>query len=224
MAINLQSTARLGAGHIKLLVYGSSGSGKTRLISTLPNPITLSAEGGLLSLAAYELPYVTIDNMVSLREAYTWLIQSDEATPFQTVCLDSISEIAEVVLTSEKKINKDPRKAYGEMADQMADLIRAFRDIKKHVYMSAKLDKTQDETAKMLYGPSMPGQKTGQAIPYFFDEVLALRIEKDSDGVTQRALMTDGDGAWLAKSRSGKLSPWEPPDLGQIIRKIGGTL
>ncbi len=76
---------------------------------------------------------------------------------------------------------------------------------------------------RILYSPSMPGNKTGQQLPYFFDEVLALRVEKDSDGVTQRALMCDADGIWTAKDRSGKLAPWESPDLGMIISKIGGA-
>lgn len=68
----------------------------------------------------------------------------------------------------------------------------------------------------------MPGNKTGQSLPYFFDEVLALRVEKDADGNAQRALMCDSDGLWAAKDRSGKLSNWEAPDLASIINKIGG--
>jgi hypothetical protein len=105
----------------------------------------------------------------------------------------------------------------------MADIIRAFRDLPgRHVYMSAKLEKTQDEMGRVLYSPSMPGNKTGQALPYFFDEVLALRVEKDGDGNTQRALMCDSDGLWLAKDRSGKLDAWEAPDLSAVIAKIGG--
>jgi hypothetical protein len=89
--------------------------------------------------------------------------------------------------------------------------------------MSAKLEKTQDEMGRVLYAPSMPGNKTGQSLPYFFDEVLALRVEKDAEGMTRRALMTDGDGLWLAKDRSGKLEVWEDADLGEIIKKIGGV-
>jgi hypothetical protein len=140
------------------------------------------------------------------------------------VALDSISEIAEVVLNAEKKATKDPRQAYGAMQEQMADLIRSFRDLPgKNVYMSAKLEKSQDEMGRMLYAPSMPGNKTGQQLPYFFDEVLALRVEKDADGNSQRALMCDSDGLWTAKDRSGKLGQWEAPDLGAIIRKIGGA-
>jgi phage nucleotide-binding protein len=223
MAINVKTTGSLSANGVKVLVYGQAGAGKTSLIKTLPSPIVLSAEGGLLSIQDADLPFIEITSMTELQEAYTWLTSSDEAKAYKSVALDSISEIAEVCLNTEKKATKDPRQAYGAMQEQMADIIRAFRDLPgRHVYMSAKLEKTQDEMGRVLYAPSMPGNKTGQALPYFFDEVLALRVEKDGDGNTQRALMCDSDGLWLAKDRSGKLDAWEAPDLSAVIAKIGG--
>lgn len=224
MAISVKTTGSLAASGTKMLVYGQAGAGKTSLIKTLPSPIVLSAEGGLLSIQDADLPYIEISDMETLKEAYSWLASSSEAKPYKSIALDSISEIAEVVLGAEKKATKDPRQAYGAMQEQMAEIIRAFRDLPgRHIYMSAKLEKTQDEMGRVLYAPSMPGNKTGQALPYFFDEVLALRVEKDADGATQRALMCDGDGLWLAKDRSGKLDAWEAPDLGAIIAKISGS-
>ena len=223
MAINVKTTGSLAANGVKVLVYGQAGAGKTSLIKTLPSPIVLSAEGGLLSIQDADLPFIEIASMTDLQEAYKWLTESDDAKAYKSVALDSISEIAEVVLNAEKKATKDPRQAYGAMQEQMADIIRAFRDLPgRHVYMSAKLEKTQDEMGRVLYAPSMPGNKTGQALPYFFDEVLALRVEKDGEGNTQRALMCDSDGLWLAKDRSGKLDMWEAPDLGAIIAKMQG--
>lgn len=223
MAINLRSTKGLHANGVKLLVYGNAGTGKTSLIPTLPNPVVLSAEGGLLSIADADISYVEVSSYDTLMEAYKWVTGSDEAKHFESIALDSISEIAEVVLNHEKKIAKDPRQAYGAMQEQMSDIIRAFRDIpNKHVYFTAKCEKATDETGRILYAPSMPGNKTGQQLPYFFDEVLALRVEKDQEGVAQRALMCDSDGIWQAKDRSGKLDTWEAPDLGAIIAKIGG--
>ena len=221
MAIQIKHTGGLSTNGVKLLVYGQAGAGKTSLIKTLPTPIVLSAEAGLLSLQSANLPYIEIMDMESLHEAYEFLTGT-EGEAFESVALDSISEIAEVCLIHEKKIAKDPRQAYGAMQEQMGEIIRLFRDLpNKHVYMSAKLEKATDEMGRILYSPSMPGNKTGQALPYFFDEVLALRIEKDADGATQRALMCDGDGLWNAKDRSGKLEAWEAPDLGEIIKKIG---
>jgi len=222
MAINLQNTNDQRANSIKLLVYGQAGAGKTSLIPTMPAPIILSAEGGLLSIRDSNIPFIEIDGMDTLREAYKWLTGSDEAKAFDSVALDSISEIAEVCLAAEKAKGGDVRKAYGEMQTTMAEVVRSFRDLPRHVLFTAKLDKTQDEMGRMLYSPSMPGQKTGQALPYFFDLVLAQRVEKDSDGNIQRALMCQSDGLWQAKDRSGKLDAWEAPDLGAIIEKIGG--
>jgi len=223
MAISLKKTSSLAANGVKLLVYGQAGSGKTSLIKTLPNPVVLSAEGGLLSISDADIPFIEVKSMDDLREAFAWLTESKEAADFQSVALDSISEVAEVVLHHEMKKNKDGRAAYGEMNTTMQELIRAFRDVPgKHVYMSAKLEKSQDEMGKMLYNPAMPGKSLTQGLPYFFDEVLALRVEKDGEGNTQRALMCDSDGLWLAKDRSGKLDMWEACDLGQVIGKIAG--
>ena len=222
MAINLRSTAGLAADGVKLLVYGQAGAGKTSLIPTLPHPVILSAEAGLLSIAGADVPFIEISTMADLWEAYDWLTQGG-GQEYKSVALDSISEIAEVCLNTEKKTSKDPRQAYGEMQTQMADIIRAFRDLPgRHVLMTAKCEKSTDEAGRILYAPSMPGNKTGQSLPYFFDEVLALRVEKDAEGLSQRALMCDSDGIWQAKDRSGKLDGWEAPDLGAIISKIGG--
>jgi len=223
MAIQLMTTKGYASDSVKILVHGQSGVGKTTLIGTLPNPVVISAEGGLLALADLEIPYLNVTSMTELNEAYEWLLNSKEADQFQSVAIDSISEIAEVVLNTEKKLTKDPRQAYGALQEQMTDLIRAFRDLpSKHVYMSAKTEKATDENGRILYSPSMPGNKLGQMLPYFFDEVLALRVERDADGATHRGLMCDSDGLWTAKDRSGKLSTWEDAELGAIIRKITG--
>lgn len=208
---------------VRIVVYGQSGAGKTCLIPTMPNPLVISAEGGLLSIASADVPYIEVNSYDSLMEAYKFVAQSSEAQQFQSIAIDSISEIAELVLAHEKRTNKDGRAAYGEMAVQVTEIIRAFRDLAgKHVYFSAKAEKSQDETGRMLYAPSMPGAKMGQALPYLVDEVFALRTEKAPDGTLARALQCQPDGAWQAKDRSGCLAMWEAPDLGAIIRKISG--
>jgi phage nucleotide-binding protein len=224
MAINIKRTSNVQDDGARIVVYGPSGAGKTRLIPTLPNPLVISAESGLLSIKDSDIPYIEVTDYQSLSEAYRFCAESAEAAPFASIAIDSISEIAEVVLAHEKRISKDPRQAYGEMQVQVLEIMRAFRDLRgKHIYFSAKCEKQQDEQGRILYSPSMPGQKLAQQIPYLVDEVFALRVEKDADGNTQRALMCDSDGLWSAKDRSGKLDQWEAPDLGAIIAKIEGT-
>lgn len=222
MAIKIQSTKDVQNTGIKCLVFGESGAGKTTLMGTLPNPVILSAESGLLSLSGKDVPFIEIKTLDDLREAYQWLTDG-EGKKFESICLDSISEIAEVVLNSAKKSSKDPRQAYGEMNETVTELIRAFRDISgKNVVFSAKVEKATDEKGRILYSPSMPGKTLAQGLGYFFDLVLALRVEKNETGENIRAILTDSDGLWLAKDRSGKLETWEAADLGAIINKIKG--
>lgn len=223
MRINLKSTSSVASDGVKIVVFGMSGYGKTTLIKTLPSPVILSAESGLLSISDADIPFIEIKTMQDLMDAYEWASGSAEASHFESIAIDSISEIAEVVLAAEKRKNKDGRAAYGEMQTVMMEALRAFRDIRgKHVYMSAKAEKQSDETGRIMYSPSMPGNKLSQQIPYLVDECYAIRVERDADDQVFRALMTQPDGLWACKSRSGKLDAWEPPDLGAIITKIVG--
>jgi hypothetical protein len=224
---------------VKVLVYGDSGFGKTVLAATLPTPILLSAEAGALSLRkqnlerlfgvgnphiAYNIPLILISSVEDLREAYEWCTRSREAAQFQSIALDSVSEIAEVVLNNAKRQVKDPRQAYGELIEKMETLVRWFRDIPgKHVYMAAKMEPSKDDlTGVVKYGPSMPGAKLGNKMPYFFDEVFRLGVNKTAQGESYRFLQTQPDMQYQAKDRSGALAPVEYPHLAQVFSKILG--
>ena len=161
MAINVKTTGSLAANGVKVLVYGQAGAGKTSLVKTLPNPIVLSAEGGLLSIQDADLPYIEISDMDTLKEAYTWLTSADEAKAYQSVALDSISEIAEVVLNAEKKATKDPRQAYGAMQEQMADIIRAFRDLPGRHAPEKMIGPVQERILVLLATMPLSGQPPG---------------------------------------------------------------
>jgi phage nucleotide-binding protein len=224
MAIKLTSTRQAaGQNGIKVLVHGPAGAGKTMLCATTEAPtVIISAEAGLLSLRNTDIPVIEVATLQDVQDAYQFITESADAKDFQWVCLDSISEIAEVVLANEKKATKDPRQAYGALQEHMATLIRAFRDLPgRNVYFSCKQERIKDEqTGAIFYGPSLPGQKLGQGIAYFFDEVFALRVEKEADGNPYRALQTSRDFNFEAKDRSGALDPFEPPNLAAIAAKI----
>lgn len=229
-----------GVGGIKCLVYGDSGYGKTMLACTLPSPVLISAEAGLLSLKkanierlhgvgrpdiAYHIPVILIHSVEDLSEAYRWCTQAAEARQFASVGLDSISEIAEVVLNNAKRQVKDPRQAYGELIEKMESLVRAFRDLPgKNVYIAAKMEPMKDELSGVVkFGASMPGAKLGPKLPYFFDEVFRLGVNKDQQGQPYRFLQTQPDLQFVAKDRSGALASMEPPHLGYVFNKILGV-
>lgn len=225
MALKFTTTHDAAKLHgIKMLVYGNAGVGKTTLSATAPSPIILSAEAGLLSLRDKNIPVIQIETVDDLRDAHTWLTTSEDAQQFETICLDSISEIAEVVLANAKAQTKDPRQAYGELIEKMMVTLRAFRDISgKHVYFSAKAEAIKDEvTGVVRHGPSMPGSKLGPQLPYLFDEVFHLTIGQTPEGEKYRYLQTQADMQYDAKDRSGALDAVEYPDLSNVFHKILG--
>ena len=219
------STKQASFRGVKLLIYGRSGAGKTTLAKTAPQPLILSAESGLLSLRDVDIPVIEIKTVDDLANTYTWLTTSPDAAYFKTIFIDSLSEIAEVVLANAKKQVKDPRQAYGELIEKMMMAVRSYRDLPNHhVVMLAKQESHQDEVSKMtLYGPAMPGAKLGNQLPYLFDEVFRLGIGKN--GATEyRFLQTAPDLQYEAKDRSGCMDPMEPSDLTHVINKITGSI
>lgn len=216
----IKNTKDIAAKHIKVMVHGPAGAGKTRLCGTTGGrPLIISAEGGLLSLKGQDLDAWEVTSIDDLREAYTHL-QSGKHK-YDWACIDSISEVAEVILSTAKKGVNDPRKAYMEMQDTVTELVRDFRDLPINVYMSAKQDRVKDDvTGQMFFGPSAPGQKLAASLSYFFDEVFTMHTFKDDNGQIQTALQTQRDTQYEAKDRSGKLEFIEEPNLGKIFNKI----
>jgi hypothetical protein len=223
MAIVIQSTYGQTTRGVKCLVYGPPKVGKTRLIATAPGPFLISAEGGTLSLRTHNIPYVEVRDMPHFAEIYRWVSQSNEARQFATFSIDSLSEIVEKLLEAEKVKTRDPRKAYGEIVTQGLDIVRKFRDIDgPNVLLIAKQEYAKDEgTGFMQYGPSFPGQKLGQAVPYFPDEIFQYCVFQNPQ-TQQRveALRCWANQQNVAGDRSGALDEFEPPNLSQIFAKI----
>ncbi len=225
MVNQLQTTNQLAIVHgVKVLVYGPSGVGKTRLVATTPTPLLISAESGLLSLRGFEIPVWPVTSIDDLTNAYRWISTSTDAQQFQTICIDSITEIGEVCLATAKARFKDPRQAYGDLIERMTLILKSFRDLPgKHVYMSAKMEHYKDDfTGTIRNQPAMPGKVLGPALPYMFDEVFHMGIAKDNEGKDYRYLRTALDFQYEAGDRSGALDQFEPPDLNHIFNKILG--
>lgn len=206
------STKDVHQSGVKMLMFGASGSGKTTMIKTAVNPFIISSESGLLALAGEDIPAVEVTTEAELKEAYEYAVNSD----YDTICLDSISDIAESILATYKEKFTDGRQAYGKLNDIIGKYIRLFRDISgKHVYMSAKESKV-DMNGVSIAQPSMPGQTLTTNLPYYFD--LVLRLESDKKG--NRIVHTKANYSQVCKDRSNKLDDKESPDLQEIINKI----
>ena len=227
--MKFDTTKNYGVNALKMAIYGRSGVGKTTLASTtgdLGKTLVLSAESGLLPLRKFSIPYKAIESLEDLFEVGKFLKTGKH--DFEWVILDSISEIAEVCLALKKDTVKsksgkpDTLRAYGETSELMTRLMKSFRDLPMNVVFIAQQDRNTDEEGRMYFGPSMPGKKLSQAIPYLMDEVFAMKVSKDEQGNVTRFLQTSPDGSYDAKDRSGSLDMYEPANLLAIKQKISG--
>ena len=209
---------------VKILVYGAAGSGKTTLCGTAPGKkLMIDMESGLLSVRdSQDIDVIQVKEAKEIIEICEALKNGELV--YDTVCLDSIPEMSEILLNFEKARHKDPRMAYGNVQETCTNVMRAYRDLHMHVVFVSKMEK-QNVDNVMQYEPKMVGTKLGQSITYFFDEVLALRVieEQDDDGaiVKNRWLQTDVGQGYTAKDRSGKLDGFEQPNLVDVIDKLG---
>lgn len=223
MALKFTTTA-YGGEYVKVLVYGPSGVGKTKLISTAPKPIIISSEKKLISLKDFKIPVILIENFSDLEEAYRFVTTNKKADQFETIAIDSISDIAETILSDYKNdpdTNDHGQAAYGHLADKLGPMIKKFRDIpNKHKYFIAKSKMVEDIYTKMnMFGPSLPGRVLPDNISYEFDYVFAMRVGETESGSKYRYLQTQSDLQWVAKGHD-SLKDVERPNLSVIFKKL----
>ena len=215
--------------HVNLLVYGESGIGKTTLIKTAPDPLVLSSEKKLLALQGVDIPVYIIKNRADLEWILEMLTRSKEADQYQTICIDSLTDLAETLLEAHIKLllensktgSIDRRMAYGNMAADMQTLLRAMLKVPKHFYSIARLKRVEDEaTGVIAYHPSFPGKLLGNSAPYEMDSVFAMREGGTKAKGKYIYLQTQTDRGWIAKPGSDKLVIQEKPDLSYIFDKM----
>lgn len=222
--IQIKNTKDVVSNGIKVLIFGGAGVGKTYIIKTAPNPIIISTEKGLLSLKNFDIPYIEVSSYEDFKDAYEFVISSGEMKHFDTICLDSLTDIAETVLFEEKPKNKNLQKAYGDMQDLIKEKINQFKRIDgKNVYFSCHETSGLDGSGNpTIIKPMLPGRKLGDNLPHLFDEVFRASVAVTKEGQKQYYLQTFTDDYVRSKDRSGKLDPYEEANLTSIFNKIKG--
>jgi len=218
---------------VKSIVFGGPGSGKTPLINTAPRPVLLVTEPGMLSMRSSNIPCFEAFTIPQIDEFFEWLSKSPEAKNFDTLGVDSMSNIAELKLADEIKKQKHGMKAYGEMSQYvMAKANLLYYLPQKHIVLICKQTQTENGKQTMIQDgtivtepimqkrPYFPGKELNTLIPHLYDNVMHL-AEVSIPGVQkpQRALRTKEIPEVFSRDRLGNLNELEPADLSLLFAK-----
>lgn len=219
--MHIQPAHQLAVNYgVKAIVYGPPGQGKTPLMNTAPAPLLCVSEPGMLSMRGSTIPATAAFDAQAIRDFYKWLWSSKEVDKYQTICVDSISQQAEIILEDMLKKHKDGRKAYGEMSREMMGYINGlYFAQRKNVVLIAKQGVfTENEVP--VRKPYFPGQDLNVKIPHLFDEILHLStVNLPGVGAT-KALRCHNSYDIMARDRTGLLAEYEPNDLSYIFNKL----
>jgi hypothetical protein len=206
-----------------MLIYGSSGSGKTLFASTAPNPIIAACEtghgNGLMTLASSGIPYVTPTSYSEIEQFCTGV----GLEAYETIILDGFSYTTDTLVKDEalsipRQRGSSPKRDkgilelddYGVLAELERKLLARLLCLDKHILVTALIDyykPPSEGRPEQLGGPDLPGSMRAGATA-MFDMVMklesrpALRDARDPKSrYFQRTFLCENDGRFLAKSR-----------------------
>lgn len=232
-------------GHGKTTLLGTA-AGDPRLSPML----LIEFEGGTRSIRSKvkkisidqlgkEKPKIDVIHTVEIRTwgdfdlVYDFLLT--DGNPYRSIGLDSLSEMnylnMQTVLidagTQDKNRDLDvpEQRDYLRSASQMRRLVRYFRDLPMHVFMTSGAQQGQDPRTKTsMMMMSLTGKLVFE-IPGLFDVVGYLAMVDQDDGATERWLFTQPTGRFDAKDRTegGKLGEYiVNPTLPKILDLVEG--
>lgn len=223
--MKIKNTKKIDQNKICFCVYGESGAGKTTLVGTLPGKVLmLSAEQGELPLKGKDVDYAPASSWQEITEFVEYTKTDECKKTYDWIVLDSVSEIGErCVEACEQKYKGESNKfaLWDAYKKAMTRLIKYFRDSQDyhslHIYQE---DIREDDLGRRCKAFGLQGSLRSK-VPYFYDIVLYMNVEKDSKtGKVSRKLITVDTKGAVAKDRSGALNSSEDPDVSAILKKV----
>jgi len=185
---------------MKILLYGPSGTGKTELASTFPNPHFVDLDNGMLSLAGKDITYITIGKKPSEdplfkeivdkrywdKDPYTRAAKvieywANNLTNKDTLVIDSwtfMNDYAMAYILGLANQSFPRIQDWGAGQGMLINLLTQINDIKCNVIVVAHSQFVKDETSGFVsWLPDTIG-KLATKISVFFDEVYVTNVER----------------------------------------------
>lgn len=219
---DLESLAKL-----KMLVYGPSGSGKSRLGALFRRPLIGLTEHQAIPTIQEANPDAMIKlirNAQELKE-FRDLIRSPELPErVDAVVLDSLTDAQRIIRQAYTDAQKSGRTTtdmdtWGLIIDATARLAREVRDLQTHVLVIT-LDEEREDGEIVTHRPSVNGKKLPNDLAQYFNLVGYVHKREYERGLRYEVMFAGSD-RYLVKGMSA-LNPVEAPEPQHWIAKRFG--
>lgn len=227
---------------LSTIIYGHSKRGKSWLGDTAPGPrVVLDAEAGsrftpskkkLWNPAqpppeadgSWETAIVPVRQFRDVTTVYQWLNSGKH--PFQSVIIDSISEVQQRAVDDIAGTNAMKLQDWGQLVRVVSDVVRKYRDLVTNaikpldaVVFIAMAKQRQDG----VWAPYIQGS-LATTLPYYVDAVAYLDIYPQEDNTVIRRLFTGTVPGFETGERvGGRLGQYiDNPDISKMLDMVRG--
>ena len=222
------TTKDKGDPHIRVLLYGEMGSGKTTAAATFPHPFIINTDKGLKTLQGRDIPYIDI---VREEKVYQTILQILLALrkdrnalgfPVETIVIDGFTSLGELLLDEIVRENRSianwadssgKDKAlfddYGMLRQRIWSIVTLLQDIPYHVVGTAWTTIEKDEiTGRIIGRPDLVG-KMRESLGGYFDEYyyMVCRQGRTGEPAYVYEAYTKPYQFYQARTRLAKLPP-----------------
>lgn len=230
MALKLTRTSDAAHKRLSVLIFGEPKVGKTTLAKTLPvtddsKLLYVAADPGQLALRERNFIVAQPGNG-DLTEEFFNSVKShirSEGHKYEWIFVDGVDEVADAVLKARLKVQRDGRKAYGEMADYVEAWMKSVRDVDgTSVVFVTHIEQRDAGEGEVEYIPMFPGKQIQSHVNEWFDLIGCMRLVRGDGSSYKRFIQfrRDADWRYVVGDRSGVTELYEEPDLGKLFRKI----
>ncbi len=152
--IHFSTKGKFWPQHLRVLVAGDPGTGKTTFATDFPDPFVINCAGGLASVADQEFAYADVYSEADVATAVEAIKAGSDGplgdyTP-QTLVIDSIDELQRRIMLSrlnEKQRSETQIDDWGWIATRFNKMFTALANLDMHLVITCRINDEMDKLA-----------------------------------------------------------------------------
>lgn len=230
----------------RILVWGKSGVGKTRVAASAPKVLLVDVnEQGTASVRRDLNPDVyLLDRWLDLNDIYWYLATGDHS--YESVAIDGITGMQNLCMKfvlgdeASRDASRDPdmpsRQVWGKLGELMKTQITNFRNLPMNVIFTAlsrtRISGEEGDEEEISYGPACSPSIAGhlEAAVDIIGHLTTREVQvkrKEADGsskttkVVRRRLLVGPHAQYMTKDRHGLFGQFiDNPNLSKVFKQI----